>query len=78
VSHLYSRIPKLKHLLVGSESQSGHRSRFTSPWPAGSNRSVLCSVLKVCSTDALATGGGVVVRLEVGFARLAQSPLRTA
>ena len=78
MSHLYSRIPKLKHLLVGSESQSGHRSRFTSPWPAGSNRSVLCSVLKVCSTDALATGGGVVVRLEVGFARLAQSPLRTA
>jgi hypothetical protein len=49
VSHLYSRIPKLKHLLVGPIGPS-HRWRFASRWPAPVRRSVLCSVLKVCST----------------------------
>ena len=78
MSHMYSRIPKLKHLLVGSESQLTIDRGLSSPWSAGSDRSVLCSVLKVCSTYALAIGEGVLVRTGTGFAWYQRSPLRTA
>jgi hypothetical protein len=65
VSHLYSRIPKLKHLLVGPIGPS-HRWRFASRWPAPVRRSVLCSVLKVCSTSPSPLGGGVAAH-RTGF-----------
>ena len=67
MSHMYSRIPKLKHLLVGPIGPS-HRSRFASRWPAPVRRSVLCSVLKVCSTCPRLLARAFV-RLGTRFAR---------